>query len=392
MARMRIEDLEIADADIYRTVLYHFPDMVHSADGDGRIVYANRRMEEILQYSADKLLTMRVQDLYPDDVLASMSKGFEDLRETGDKRVESVFLSRTGQRIPVEMRSFSVYDDDGRFLHTFSISRDLRAIKRLQNDLIRAGRLAAIGELSSGIAHDINNPLQVISLSVQLQQSVLDELMENPDDSENQQLARQMNADIGRACDTIKKLATHLLDFSQKSFGAHVAVDLRTVLEEALFITQHRRKKAGVTLETDIGETPAIVNGSPNQLEQVFVNLISNACDAMEETEGDRVLHLTLHRDNHGEKNSPWICEVKDTGCGMPEDVRDRMFKSFFTTKNSGKRTGLGLSITRGIVQNHNGKIGVESEAGQGTAVTIQLPARANTEGGPRNEFAPSNG
>lgn len=378
MARMRIEDLEIANADIYRTVLYHFPDIVHSVDNEGHLIYANRRAEEVLGYSAEELLTIHVRDLYPEDILANMREGFEELKSTGDKRVESVFLSRDGQRIPVEMRSFSVYDDNGEFLHTFSISRDLRALKRLQNDLIHAGRLAAIGEMASGIAHDINNPLQVIGLSSQLLETILADVAAA--DDEDMAQARQIGEDIQRASQTIEKLSNHLLDFSRKSAETYVPVDLRLVVEESLFMTQYRRKKSGVTVKEELGAGAARVMGSENQLEQVFINLISNACDAMLENEGPRELTIRL-QPRQGGAEAFWSCEVSDTGCGVPEDALANIFKSFFTTKERGKGTGLGLSISRGIIDNHQGRINVTSTPGEGTTFTVLLPAADKTVG-----------
>ena len=370
MARMRIEDLDIADADIYRTVLYHFPDMVHSVDAEGMIIYVNRRAEELLGYSADELLAMNVRDLYSKEVLEKVEAGFKELKETGEKRVESEFRTRDGQRVPVEMRSFSVYDDNGRFVHTFSISRDLRAIKRLQNSLIHAGRLAAIGEMASGVAHDINNPLQVISISSQLLGDILEENRVSVTGNDLDE-CRELSGDIARATATIEKISNHMLAFSRKSSGQFVRTDLRKVIEEALFMTQFRIRKSHAQLHVELGAAPLYTHGSPNQLEQVFVNLITNACDAMAEAPAPKQLTIRAERDD---EEGVWKCAVSDTGAGLSDSVRKRIFEAFFTTKDTGGGTGLGLSISRGIVDNHRGDIRVQSRLGEGTTFTVVLP------------------
>ena len=153
MSRMRIQDIEIRDADIFEILLDNFPDMIHSIDHEGNIVYTNRTASNLLGYTGEELLQMNVREIYAEEVLIALEKGFSDLKQKGDKRVESILKAKDGKKIPVEIRSFSIYDDEGNFIRTFSILRDIREIKELQNSLVHAGRLAAIGELSSGVAH-----------------------------------------------------------------------------------------------------------------------------------------------------------------------------------------------------------------------------------------------
>lgn len=156
MSRMRIDNADITNAQIFEILLDNFPDIIHSVDDDGNIVFTNRRAESLLGYTRDELLSMNVRSIYSDEVLKKVDKGFNELKKKGDYSVESVLKAKDGTPIPVEIRSFSIYDDDGNFLRTFSILRDIRPIKELQNSLVHAGRLAAIGEMASGVAHDIH--------------------------------------------------------------------------------------------------------------------------------------------------------------------------------------------------------------------------------------------
>ncbi len=368
MSRMRIDDEEIRDADIFEILLDNFPDIIHSVNEKGQIVYTNKRAEILLNYSRDELIGMSVHEIYSDEVQEAVKAGFSNLKQKGDKTVESVLKAKDGKTLPVEIRSFSIYDDAGAFIRTFSILRDIRPIKELQASLVHASRLAAIGELSSGVAHDINNPLTVILLSNEM---VLRELGKGAPDEAAVGRLESFSGDIQRASKSIQKLADHLRNFSRGMADKYVEVDIASCIEDALFITSNKIKTVNLDIQFDAELETYLTTGISNNIEQVFANLISNACDAVMDGE-KRTLSITVEAstfDNH----PSWLTTVTDTGSGIPENELEDIFQSFYTTKDKGKGTGLGLSITRGIIRDHKGDIIVSSIEGKGTSFMIHL-------------------
>jgi len=362
--------MEIPDADIFKILLDNFPDMIHSIDDNGNIVYTNLRAETMLGYKREELLSMNIRQIYADEVLEAVEQGFTELKEKGDKNVESLLKAKDGTSIPVEIRSFSIYDDAGHFIRTFSILRDMRKIKELQSSLIHAGRLAAIGELSSGVAHDINNPLTVILLSNEMLLTAI----KNSSAGTPLQIERieMMLKDIQKASHSIQKLADHLRNFSRGMAEKMELMDLSVGIQDALFITKNKVMSAGVEVVNNVKKGEHYISGCLNQMEQVFVNLIGNACDAMAGSQ-KRQLTFSVETAKLEEVNC-WKCNVTDTGAGISREILDDIFHSFFTTKPKGKGTGLGLSISRGIVRDHKGDILVASEIGKGTTFSVFLP------------------
>lgn len=371
MSRMRIDEIEIRDADIFEILLDNFPDMIHSIDDEGNIIYTNKTAETLLGYTRDELLTMHIKQIYADRVLREMEKGFSALKQEGDKNIpESWLKTKNGDEVPVEIRSFSIYDDEGNFLRTFSILRDLRTVKDLQRSLAHAGRLAAIGELSSGVAHDINNPLTVIMLSNEVMMRQI-----NAADTTGNPLITSIvsqSESIKKASHSIQKLANHLRNFSRGVAEKREIVDIATSIEDSLFMINSKAMKANVRVENNLEKEKYFVYASPNQLEQVFVNLMSNACDAMEKS-ADKCLSLSVETSDI-DGVACWKCNVSDTGSGIDQAIIDEIFQSFFTTKAKGSGTGLGLSISRGIIDEHKGRIDVASEVGKGTTFSVLLP------------------
>lgn len=371
MAKMRIEGKELSNANVFEIIFEYFPDIIHSVDGEGNIVFTNRKAESLLGYSREELLSMNIRQIYADEIMDKVEEGFSQLKQRGEKTiVESILKDRDGKRIPVEIRSYGIYDDDGNFLRTFSIIRDIREIKELQNSLIHAGRLAAIGEMASGIAHDIKNPLNVLFLTNEMAMFTLNELRDTKSEAA-EKLERSLK-DTEKALEMIKKLSEHLSNFSRGVAEQYEIVDLHSIITDSLFITQNKIKMCKVNTQNNVKKGFYFTKGAPNQLQQVFVNLIANACDAMAETKG-RCLTLSIYPDKRN-GTGYWKCDVSDTGIGIPKDVLENVFQSFFTTREKGEGTGLGLSISRGIIKNHEGDIEVHSEEGKGTTFSVYLP------------------
>ena len=370
MTRMRIDSTEISDANIFETLLDNFPDMIHSIDQDGQIVYTNKTAERLLGYTVQELLTMNIRQIYAEEVLKDVEKGFSDLKQKGDKTVESLLKTKKGISIPVEIRSFGIYDDAGRFIRTFSILRDIRNIKELQQGLVHASRLAAIGELAAGVAHDINNPLTVIMLSFELIMLDIRKATANPGQAlEN---VRTHTANAHKAAQSIQKLSEHLRNFSRGMVEKREIIDLHDVLTDAVFITNNKIMTASVSVNKLPKARQHFVQGCSNQMEQVFVNLIGNACDAMANA-SVRELGVSISPAKRDDIIY-WKCDITDTGGGVPEGLREEIFRSFFTTKEKGKGTGLGLSISRGIVLEHKGFIELTSELNKGSTFSVYLP------------------
>ena len=371
MARMHINQTEINNAHIFEVLLDNFPDMIHSVDDNGQIVYANKTAERLLGYSQAELLLMNVREIYAASVLEAMDEGFSELKKRGDKIIpESCIIAKDGVEIPVEIRSFSIYDDNNKFDRTFSILRDIRGVKEMQRKIIHAGRLAAIGELATGIVHDINNPLSIISMANEM--AIQDLRSMNDVSAESRMLIETQLNSIERASESIKKLVTHLRNFSRSGHKDDEIVDLHETLSDALFMASSKLKKNIVNVENNVDKRPYLFKGSQNNMEQVFVNLITNACDSMAE-QADRNLQISISPCERNQHDF-WRCDICDTGEGIPNEMINDIFQSFVTTKKKGEGTGLGLSIARGIVQEHDGDIEVNCNQSSGTTFSVYIP------------------
>ncbi|MFA6899024.1 MAG: HAMP domain-containing sensor histidine kinase [Desulfurivibrionaceae bacterium] len=238
-----------------------------------------------------------------------------------------------------------------------SLNLMLQALNAKQNQLVQSEKLAAIGKVTAGIAHEINNPLNNISLTAE----VLLEDLPNLACSERMDMVRDILVQSDRA----REVVHHLLEFSRtRKSNIMEPVDLVALMESSITLVKNQFRLGGIIYRYDHPDQPVLVSGNPNQLQQVLVNLMLNAVQAMQP---DGRLELTVS----GFGKEARIV-VSDTGGGIAPDALTHIFDPFFTTKNEG--TGLGLSLSYAIVKDHSGDIGVESEPGRGTTFTITLP------------------
>lgn len=367
------DDRQADTVKLLDALLDNFPDMIHSLDKRGNIVYVNRTATQLLGYTAEELYGMNIRQLYPPEIIEAVEKGFSEVKQTGEKRVESLFMTKDGTRVPVEIRTIALHDGQRAFTQTFSISRDLRKLKELQENLIHAGRLAAIGELAAGVVHDLNNPL----MAVMLAGTMLKKLAEKADlpPEELRKKTAHYGEKVTGCASTMEHLTTRLRDFARGVKDRHAPVDLFDPVHDALVILDHRIASNQVQVRCAFAKDKYWILGDRNQIEQVFLNLFANACDAMATCD---VRELTVDITPHAVGDSAhWRCTVRDTGTGIPEAEQGKVFKAFHTTKPRGKGTGLGLSISRSIIKEHNGEILLASEPGKGTSFSLLLPALA---------------
>lgn len=373
MAKMRVNQIDISNANIFEVLLDNFPDMIHSVDDKGKIVYANKTAESLLGYSHKELLSMNIHELYADSVFNAVSEGFSDLKKNGGKIIpESLVKCKDGTEIPVEVRSFGIYDDNNIFIRTFFILRDMRNIKELKNKLIHAGRLAAIGELASGVAHDINNPLSIISMANEMALSEFEDI--NKLSNETLLLIKSQMKKVEKASNSIKKLVDHLRNFSRNADRENEVIDLHDILSNSLFIAGSKISKYNINIQNKVRRNRYFFTGSKNNMEQVFVNLITNACDAMAEKTHKNLKISICSCDRNG--HNFWKCNISDTGTGIPYHIYENIFQSFVTTKKKGEGTGLGLSIARGIARDHYGDIEANNKKPNGAIFSVYIPQK----------------
>jgi signal transduction histidine kinase len=237
-------------------------------------------------------------------------------------------------------------------------------LKSTQLQLVQAGKLAAIGTLSAGLAHEINNPLAAIKMYAQnlkrsQQRGTLDETM----------LTKNLTS-IDTLVDKISHVITHFRDFSRQSSNTFKNVAINEQLLSALDMFGEQLSLHDIKVTCQLAEQLPPVWGDANQLEQVMVNLIANARDALAEQPSRELRLSTLRANGHV------VVEVSDTGHGIPPAVIDHIFEPFYTTKEPGQGTGLGLAISRSIIEDHQGQLEVESTPGQGTTFRLLLPTQ----------------
>ena len=241
----------------------------------------------------------------------------------------------------------------------------------LNDQVIEAGKLASVGELAAGIAHEINNPVAIMMEEAGWVSDILaDDDYGTPANMTEMRRALDQIRQQGSRC---KEITHKLLSFARKTDERIKELDLNALVAEMAELSEIRARYVNVHIATDLGEGLPHVAGSPSELQQLVLNLVNNALDAMERNGGDLTIATRLAGDRV-------VLSVKDTGHGMPKAVAARIFEPFFTTKAVGKGTGLGLSICYGIVKKLGGEITVESAPEQGTTFRIALPAAGKPE------------
>jgi len=246
--------------------------------------------------------------------------------------------------------------------------------RQLGQQLIAAARLAEIGEMSAGVAHEINNPLQIIRLEQNMIESILADLKESGELKDSKDLSElldslnQIKLQVHRCAD----ITQSLLKFARQRESTTPSVDLRTFIPEVIGLVRRRAEVEGITIKEEISKTIPMVEGNASQIQQVLLNLFNNAFDAILARHGSQGGELTISAQL---ADTGWIrISITDNGVGISPENREKIFTPFFTTKPIGKGTGLGLSVCYGIINQMGGRIQFASEFGKGTTFTILLP------------------
>ena len=367
----RTEELSRSEKK-FRHLFSASKDLVFFSDEANRVVDMNDSGTAMLGYERDEVSGLPLSDLFRS--ADQVSKYGEMLQADGFiKDMDSEFSRKDGTAIAVLLSATAIYDEKGLFRGSEVIAKDLTKLKLMMDQLSASEKMASIGQMAAGVAHEINTPLGIILGYTQL---MMDDFAEGDERHQSLQV-------IERQTKASRKIVADLLKFSRQSGSTRETVDLNEVLADVVAVTEHTLGLSYVTIKLDLDRNLPAILGDPEKLRQVFVNLITNAHHAMQGMDSGQVL-LRTRLDGNGEQV---VVEVRDSGHGVPEKVQAKIFEPFFTTKPVGKGTGLGLSVTYGIVHEHGGTIMVESPVNdpqqgqiQGTLFRIVLPLSGITE------------
>ncbi len=274
-------------------------------------------------------------------------------------KVHRVFRLPDGRPQPVQLAIYAVPDEDGKPALVLALIEDTTEERRMQQQLVQSGKLAAIGELAAGVAHEINNPLFAI---LGLTEFLLKEAEPGSKALQRLELIQQTGLEI-------KEIVRALLDFARENAEERHVVPLEEVVQATVDLVRRTNAHKGVELVDSYDASAAPVTASPNQLKQIFLNLIANARQAMP---NGGTVHVDVHQEGD------WvIATVADDGPGVDPAVLERIFEPFFTTKRLTGGTGLGLSVSLGIAEAHGGSLVASSDPGRGATFTLRLPVAA---------------
>lgn len=258
-------------------------------------------------------------------------------------------------------------DEKRQVKQVVELFRDVTQEKQVQEQMMRAGKLAAVGELAGQVAHEVNNPIGIISAKARL-------LLSDHREGMTPKVAQELGK-ITDSADRVARIAQGLLSYCRPSTGTRFPVDARAPIHKSLAMIEQRARSAGVRIEEDLSSPIPLVLANAGELEQVFLNLFLNALDAMP---GGGVLQVSARAGQVVGNGKPAVVlSVQDTGSGIPRAIQNQIFEPFFTTKQEGHGTGLGLSICSGLVRSHGGEIEVESEPGRGARFIVTLPTKS---------------
>ena len=314
------------------------------------LISANQAFLDLVGHDLDEIVG--VQPPFP---WWDPHEDHEDGFEPGSV-VHRIYRRKDGRPLAVEVASHGIPGDDGEIVLLLGVVTDLSEKRRVEQQLVQSGKLAAIGELAAGVAHEINNPLFAI---LGLTEFLLKETEPGSKARQRLELIQQTGLEI-------KEIVRALLDFARENAEDRHVVPLEEVVQSTVDLVRRTNAHKGVELVDDYDHSGALVYASPNQLKQIFLNLIANARQAMP---NGGTVKVHVHRDGD------FVCAtVEDDGQGIHPELVDRIFEPFFTTKRAAGGTGLGLSVSLGIAEAHGGTLTASSEHGQGASFSLRLP------------------
>ena len=330
---------------------------------DDRIVRWNRRLEELYGIRHEHAVARRLDEIFEPGFLEVLRAARRESPEgAAFYRVPLVTRHDGARPLLVNVATTPLRDSDGAIAGTIVVIEDISARVQLEEQLQISEKMASIGLLAAGVAHEVNTPLTGISSFTQMLLQGAD-----PDDPTTKVLEK-----IERQTFRAAKIVNGLLNLARPAQTDSAAVDVNAVISDVLVLLEHQLRTGSIQVRKELSDTPLLVQGIEYKLQQVFLNLFLNARDAM--PRGGWLTIVTRNGDAAA-------IEIADTGSGIPPEQLSRIYDPFFTTKEIGKGTGLGLSITYGIVQEHGGTITCDSSLGQGTRFVLSLPPAASKSG-----------
>jgi two-component system, NtrC family, sensor kinase len=333
---------------------------------DGIIIDANNAALNAAKKTQSEIIGKGICTIIHGGSLPHIKCPLEEFLLTCSPRVEETTLPGLAGEYLLTISP--VKAPDGTVRKILLVARELTSDEMRKADSLRTAQMAAIGELAAGVAHEVNNPITGI---INFAQLLLD-------DSEKDSLQAELLDRIVNEGERIALIIKNLLSFARESENNNEPVEIVQVIKNSLSLVAHQLKKDGIKVKTAYSSQPCEVYGNFTQLQQVILNLLSNARFALNDrypnSSPDKIIDISCFPFIKDEGQTVTQILIKDTGTGIPQGILKRLFDPFFTTKPSGKGTGLGLSISYGIIQDHGGIIKVDSIMHQYTKMIIELP------------------
>ena len=336
-------------------------------DMKGDILIFNKGAEDLLGYKSEEVVgKMNIRSIYQLGVAKEVMEKLRNPDFGGVGKLTSfpIFHRRKdGEMIEGDLSASLIYNEKGNEIASVGIFKDLRErlkmereLREIQQALLQSEKLAAMGRLTSQIAHELNNPIYGIMNTLELLKT------EIPPENKRRRILELSLSEIQR----LSEMLRNMLSFSKPEEEKRRPVKIDELIEGILLVMEKQMKESNIQVEASFDSDIPEVMASTNQMRQVMLNILKNAKEAM--PKGGT---LTVRTAREGNKI---LITTQDTGIGIPEEIRDKIFEAFFTTKQKVKGVGLGLSVCYGIIKDHGGEIKVESEEGKGTTFTISLP------------------
>jgi len=368
----------------FETVLDGLVDSLMLFDRDKHLVWGNRGALKQFGVDHEQLTGRSCHQLWGDEAGKACDTCMEEIFSSGNA-TENICVDRQGRTWGV--KAYPVTNSRGKVVNVIQIASDLSEKIRLREDVAQAAHLAALGEMSAGIAHEINNPTGLILLALPFVKDSIESLLPLCDDYAEDHPGwsvaglpyatfrseiQQSLEDIHGGATRVKRIVNDLKDFaSERSGDNFVALDMRQMVETSLRLLHNLIKNSTHHFVLEIDEPLPTVMGSMQRLEQVVVNLVHNACQAL--TSPEQQIKLKIYPDELGKTV---ILQLSDQGRGIPQDLLAKVTDPFFTTRRDSGGTGLGLSVSARIIDEHGGTFKIASEPGSGSTFTIRLPVQ----------------